>query len=570
MAETRRGLHDGPALSSCSRCGGLVCANYCGRCGERLSPTATTGWFQVQLESTSRRTAVEAARLERYPGPVEHVGARTTVTVESPRQIDWLRNQAPRLLALKNSLVLLPGGRAISPSDPVFACLMGVMESAIRGCMTLKARQAHCAFESTLLPLNEPMKSYSLADQLESAGRPDLARALVLGVLGKLHQQGQKVYCPLFGRALRLTRTDGRNLPYLLAEILEVAGRTPAVFALDQRESLPVDVAELAPESADAQVVLALAMRQRTQAVHPRSLAGYESVQARGPALLFRYCTDVDQRMVDFMVHDGAGQIGERISLQADDVDLFDDGMAVLRVDRRTVSVSEHLASGDQRRCYVGGAWPGVSWQICRWREGWYWVWNEDGAAALLGPDRGWLLTSSHGVSRGNLPVPSATEFNGVLGATRCGDHLLVLSAGGHRLTLLTLSEKGILLGDPPLRTLRELLLQQPARGMCAAAGGKTLVVDQQLVYALCEDLRQATRYGPVEPGAKVFLLGGKAVFEAGHGVKTLGLGQGAHALTFGDVQRLVKRAAVRSHEGEPWGIVDRQGRAPHKSTWGG
>lgn len=564
-------LMGGPLMRTCPRCASLVVANFCGRCGERFVEPTSGAWFRIQVESTARRTAAEFSRLESYPGEAVRVGARQTLTVQTAAEIDWLRNSAPRLLALRNSAILAPGGRRIPSADPVFACSIGVMESGIRGCMTQKARPAHCAFESTVLPLRDPMKSLSLVDQLEGAGRKDLARELVLGVLANLHRQGEKAFCPLFGRVLRLNAADVNVLPMQIAAALAAAIEAPKLLPLGEAPELQVRHGDRPATKPSAAVRLAVALRQRPRAVHPRADGPYDSADIMAGALVLRFATDLQQRMVDVVLPTADGELGERLSLQADDVDIHAGGLAVLKVDKLHLRVTDHEGGNDFSGAWQGGELPaGALWRVRRWRTGTYWVWNDAGALFLLSPERGWLLSALSGQARGNASVPGAAEYSSVRGVVSVEKEVAVLSAGGHRLTFLGIKQGGVPPDEPPLQVTRDLILPHPAREIGSGRGNALIMIDDSLAYGVNTGSGTIDVWGVIDAGTHVSLIGGYAVCEAGSEIRNLGPGHASGGPTWSKLQALVRRATERRPEAESWGLTDRQGRAPHRTTWGG
>ncbi len=569
--QTDVNLMGGCLLPVCSRCASLVLTRFCGRCGERFQDGDDTVWFRIQVESTARRTVDEAARLLGYPGAVERVGARQTLSVGAASQVDWLRSHAPRLLAMRNSAILAPGGRKIASADPVYACAMGVMASGIRGCMTQKARVAHCGFESTILPLRESMRALSLADQLVGLGRKDLSQELVIGLLAGLHRKGQKVYCPLFGRGLRLTAADIKELPDRVAAALASAKGAPRLRPMAESAALPVQHPQAPPGEAGNAVRLALALRQRKLAVHPRAAGAYDGVEHVAGTLVLRFTTDLQQRMVDVVATAADEQMGKRLSLQADDIDIHGNGLAVLRVDKLQIQITDLIAGSDFVGAWQGGALPeGVGWRIRRWGSGWYWVWNDAGALFLLTPERGWLFTSLSGEARALGTVPQSDQYSAVVGVARCGNESFILSAGGHRLTLAAARCEALPAGQPPLRAKRDLILPQAARALGLGLGSKVILHDDDLAYGIDADAASAEVFGTIAAGVRPSLLGGHVVCEGASEVSLLGPGPVAEGPSWAQLEMLLRQATERRPNVETWAILDRQGRPPHRTTWGG
>jgi hypothetical protein len=564
-------LMGGPLLPTCSRCASLVVNTYCGRCGERFEEPGTGAWFHVQVESTARRTAREAALLQKYPGEAQQVGARQTLTVGEAAHIDWLRTSAPRLLAMRNSVILAPGGRRIPSSDPVYSCAIGVMESGIRGCMTQKARAAHCAFESTILPLREPMKSLALADQLESAGRMDLAQELVIGALSRLHREGQKAYCPLFGRALRLKLADVKSLPMLISSALEAAASSPRLLPMADKQALPVSENLLKTAIPGDAVTLALTLKGRGRAIHPRAEGPYDSVDYMAGVVISRFATDSHQRMVDVIAPTTDGEMGKRLSLQADDVDIHRSGLAVLRADKQFLQITDHMGGEECAGSWQGGQLPtDVHWRVRRWRTGWYWVWSDSGALFLLSPERGWLLSSLSGEARGLATVPDCEEFSSVRGVVRMGKETAILSAGGHRLTMVALKEKGIPMGQPPLHVTQDLLLPHPAQAIGLGRGNRLVLHDHHLVYSLNSGASKVELLGTLEAGTAPSLFGGNVVLQGAGESRLMGPGNPTGGPSWVQLEVLLRQATDRHPNLESWTLLDRQGRMPHRTTWGG
>jgi hypothetical protein len=564
-------LMGGPLLPTCSRCASLVVNTYCGRCGERFDEPSTAAWFHVQVESTARRTAREATLLEKYPGEAQRVGARQTLTVGEAAHIDWLRTRAPRLLAMRNSVLLAPGGRRIPSADPVYTCAIGVMESGIRGCMTQKARPAHCAFESTILPLREPMKSLALADQLESAGRKDLAQELVIGALSQLHREGQKAYCPLFGRALRLEAADIKRLPMLISSALESAATSPRIIPIANEPALPTSEQQRVPTKPGDAVKLALALKGRGRAIHPRADGPYDSVDHMAGVVISRFATDSQNRMVDVVAPSSNGEMGKRVSLQADDVDIHRNGLAVLRVDKQYMQIADHMGGEEFAGSWQGGNLPtNVHWRVRRWRTGWYLVWSGSGALFFLGPERGWLLSSLTGEARGLASVPGCEEFSSVRGVVQIGKEVAVLSGGGHRLTLLALKEQGVPMGQPPLHISRDLILPHPAQAMGRGRGNRLVLYDHHVVYCLNGGASKVEVMGKLEAGSANLLFGGIVVCEGPGETRLMGPGQPTGGPTWVQLEVLLRQATDRRPNLESWTLLDRQGRMPHRTTWGG
>ncbi len=564
-------LMGGPLLPTCSRCASLVVNTFCGRCGEKFAAAGKGTWFQVQVESTARRTAREATQLERYPGEAQRVGGRQTLAVGRASHIDWLRTTAPRLLAMRNSVIISPGGRRIASADPVYLCAIGVMESGIRGCMTQKARPAHCSFESTILPLRESMKSLSLADQLEQAGRADLAQALVIGALSQLHRTGQKAYCPLFGRALRLAASDVADLPMLISAALDSAATSPTLLPLADEPALPVKEQLGGPGEPDDAAKLALVLKERERAIHPRADGPYHSLDRMAGTVVSRYATDVGQRMVDVVSPLSDGEMGRRLSLQAEDIDIHGKGIAVLRADKQSLQISDHMGGEEFAGAWQGGELPtDVHWRICRWRTGWYWVWGDSGALFFLSPDRGWLLTSLSGEARGLADVHSPEEFSSVRSVVQIGKEVAILSAGGHRLTFLALKSNGIPVGQPPLQVTKDLIIPNPVTAMGLGRGNRLVLFDHELVYCLNARADKAEVKGKLEGGTFYSLFGGSVVCRGPAGDRLIGPGPPTAGLSPVQLEVLLRQATERRSNLESWTLLDRQGRMPHRTTWGG
>jgi len=472
---------------------------------------------------------------------------------------------------MRNSVILAPGGRRIPSADPVYACAIGVMESGIRGCMTQKARPAHCAFESTILPLREPMKSHSLADQLGESGRADLAQELVIGALSQLHREGLKAYCPLFGRVLRLEEADVKELPHLIAAALEAAASSPRLLPIADGPALPVKQMDSPPAKAGSALQLALTLRQRERAIHPRADGPYDSVDQMAGAVVCRFATDLQQRMVDVVTPSPDGEMGKRLSLQADDIDIHRSGLTVLRVEKRAIQIADHM-SGEE---FVGG-WQGgllptdVRWRVKRWRTGWYWVWSDAGSLFLLTPERGWLLTALSGEARGLSARPNHEEFSSVKGVVRIGKEVAILSAGGHRLTFLAHKLDGVPVGEPPLKMTRDLIIPHPARAIGLGKGSRPLLLDDALVYTVDPRVGEVHVLGPLADGSRPSIFGGYVVSEASSGTSLVGPGHLQGGLTWTQMEVLLRQATERRPNVESWTLLDRQGRLPHRTTWGG
>ncbi len=562
MADRRkaeRDLFGGPYLPTCPSCGAAVVAAYCARCGDRHPEPANDAWFSIVVETSARRALGDTKRLSGYPGRVEERAGRFIIEVERASQIDWLRTHTPRILAAPNTALVTASGRRITPKDPVYPCLLGVMESGIRGCMTQKARAALCDGESALLPLREEMRTYSLSDQLYGNGQEALARELVLGVLCRLHDEGQKLYCPLFGRSLALAPSDAEALPFLLARLCAQRNQAPIV-----RPFLHLEIVRGQYEAAR--------VRARERALHPRATGPYRSVVACGPGILGRYDTEVGQPMVDLVTGGPDGEIADRVVLQADDMDLHEGHLAVLRVDGGMVRIQDYGPEGSTGGLWAGGRLPATDWRVRRWTAGWYWVHSAQGALLLLGPERGWLLSPSSGEGRQHAGSPSASEFSGVIGLVRLGRHVAILSARGHRLTVLEAAGSRVPQGDPPLAAVFDAALPCGAMAIGEAGSDRLLLADDRFVFTLAPARLRVDVLARREPPERVLMLPGRALLSGGQTApRQVGAPAARGAVPpWEQVREQARLAAERGLEGEALGILDRQGRLPHRSTWGG
>ena len=603
-------LFSGPVLAVCPGCAGFVASRFCARCGERLSAPGNA-LFTLRLEKNTRRNALLAKRLMGYPGNWDPKSDPLSVPVERIEEIAALAGRLGSSLKGPNVTLVGNSGQRILPADPVFSCVMGVMDSGIRGCMTQRARPPLCHREAALLPLLEKMQTFSLADLLEDAGRGDLVGELCLGVLSGLSRTPGRGRCPLLGRALRLSAADAEGLPFWLAELEEGADTGamvekffPTVGKRARRRTIAVSLSE----SATAQIPdlcgkACLAARCGDSLLLAGGVAGAEPGGRRPPSAsqpaLWAVSGSTAQPLagsseVAFVHPAGecfaAGHVregnvatidlvtpavGERaavsVGLHLSDFDVFGQAAGALLVVRNRF----HVASCDLESGEVGSeGWQAGEMQAAWWRlllglPGYAWTWNDRGAMALLGPSRGWLLTSAHGGGRHRFEQASGVDFVGVQGVCRSGDTVIaVLSSFGHRLTGISIRVSGDSEAVPVERHW-DLLLPHPAYGVTSDEQGLLYLVGPRRAFVV--DSRSGEVLAGL-PAHGIALVEGGGFWSGGEDSegKLFRIGKSGPPMTGPDLAvAAVQLARACRHEEEIRPILDRAGRLPHRPTWG-
>ena len=550
---------------------------YCARCGEK-SRDFHGAWFILDVGVTSARAARLLKTFNRYPGPVVKVGKFLKFTVSNAAQIDWVREQTGKLLFSAGTSLTGPTGTRCTSDDPVFKCMMGVMDSRLRGCMTQMARPSVCADEAALLPLRETMKNASLADQLHEEKRSDLAQRLTLGVIASLSSRNRSVHCPLFGTALRLLPADRDRLPLLLADLVaeHEAGNMVFPFYPAGRKDTAVPSVQPAhddpgrPPSLKETVVGSIKSKDDGLDKLPR----YHQIKIAEGAVIGSHPRSATVRSVDFLWFEGPDQIAKRTTLHCDSIDISDRVVSVLAVKGNQFRVAEasRKLKVMQLGAWRGGDLPEVEWGLIRNSESHYWVWSHEGAIMYLTPQRGWLLSPVQGHARYRELKSSQDDLSGVVNVCSCGSGIIaVLSAAGHRLTVL----KGLKAeaGDehPPVKRLFDAILPMGTTGMSSEGDGRIQLAfdnrgvklswdrNSQETVVACSSLESIACLGP--GGFLVTEVAGTKVY--GPVSPDVPVDTELETIT----TRLAERAQADSFESLT--ILDRHGRLPHATTWG-
>lgn len=581
-----------------------MCSTYCGACGERVTVREDC-WFAVYLEGGTRRSDAELSRLSRFPGRTEQMHGATVALIDSPEQISWLVERVPGLLASKSVHLVTPSGSRIRPDDPVYSCLLGTRASGIRGCMTQLTRPALCGLEATLLPLREKMKTHSLSDRLESAGQFFEAAVLTLGVIAGLEKRGEKISCPLFGRALRWSSTDAADLPLALGKVKAMRARGPFAQAGSDSQSgrgkrvsrLPGLVELDSPvrgpgrkapphsvRSGASVVLCTLGRSGKAQNPPPAWLFAQGRAEAfdQPPPFLFGHATAGAavlgyRRFPDLltveMVRSGAKGVMREI-VPAADVDCAVGIAAALEVNGNQIRIAVAPSSGEDPRLFIwrGARLSAVWWRLTILAPDMFVVWNALGAAYLLTKKGGWLLSPAAGVGRYRSHTTMAPEFQGVRSLARTGKGTVaVLSAHGH---LLTTVAPGPAPGPgaPPLTVIRERVLPFASPGMTESGTGELLAVDSHTLYTINAGDLAIRHVLPLAAGRSVALVAGGGYVvtegrEANFYLPLHDVGERKDEDCGEQVQAAAERLGGRG--GEPVLIVDRHGRPPTRANWG-
>jgi len=471
--------------------------------------------------------------------------------------------------------------------------------------MTQLTRPALCRVEATVLPLREKMKTHGLADLLELNDRKAEAAILTLGVLAGLEERGEKLRCPLFGRALRWESADAAGLPAALGRVRALREKGPVVLSggagpggPGKRVSeLPGMTSLTSPASGWGETLPAHGVRAGSALVLC-SIGGPNGGATGGRAVVIgdRSVDLIEEPPALLFGHEvaGAAALGyrrfpdlltvellrparsriEREVVPAADVDCLNGAVAALEVNGNQFRVAVTSASGDEPRLFVWRA-AGLTaewWRLRIMDPGTFLVWNAKGALYLLGRRGGWLLSPVSGVGRYRRRDAPVREFQGVVSLVRAGKgRWAALSAHGHLLSVFAAGPPSGP-GEPPLEVMKEAVLPFAAVGLVEGGRGTVLAADSKTLFTLgVTDL--LTRH------VLAVARGSAGALVAGGGYTLTGeRGRSFHLPgTEGDepAPKAFLREALRAADkladrgGEPVPVVDRHGRPPSRANWG-
>jgi len=596
-----RGVMGGAPLHVCPRCSSLYCGAYCGECGEKLEWQGDC-WGALRLDVAARSGLARQEAWRKFPGEWESASGGVRLMLEGPEHLAWVRERMAKGGLERYVSLEGPSGRRILSDEAVFKCAIKYMDSQIRCCMTQRFRTPVCGEESTLLPLWEPRRTSSLADILEEGGDHLGATSLVAGVLWERSVSRQRIYCPLFGRALRFSRRDAEELPARMADVLESRRRQPRSFLLpaqipsrshgvvagEEKDELLVEHRFMLP---------GLTMPAVVQMISPSLVwVGYEGENSRGGLLR---CsgelqplaevgrTHVSQGVVVLQYPNPQGlwvtalatgseeSLSQAVHLSPGvcDVDVRGDRAAALFCTRGRVGVvwlERHSEAASVRRRVSGygvGAIPSTGWRIAIVGQGAVVCWNLSGACMLLTDAGGWMLSPTMNLCA-RLGSVAPLDFVGVKGVVpgRPGEFYL-LSSLGHRLTLLTL-ETSVGGAGAPVRVLMDRAYPLSFRRF-SGGGGSGAIYAQDLVGCCRLDPRSLVPelVGGGANGRVMVVEGGAYALRDDGELRVMSerpLAQGLWAIPLlGEtLQKLPSCGEVKS-------VVDRAGNLPHKGTWG-
>lgn len=582
----------------------MLCRAYCGGCGERLR-VRDDCWFAVYLEGGTRRRNEELKRLSRFPGRTELMHGATLALIDESGQISWLVENVPGLLAANSVHLVAPGGMRIRSDDPVFACLLGTQASGIRGCMTQLTRPALCAVEATLLPLRERMKTHSLADRLEAGGRAADAALLTLGVISDLASAGEKLHCPLFGRALRWAPADAADLPAALGRVRQMRAKGPQALpgpggptGTGKRVArLPGMNRLLVPPRPTGAALPSHGVRASNSLVMCSLKVAEKAGVARSAWMLSEGSADVIEQPPPFLfghsvggaaalgyrrfpdlltvelVRSAGGEVSREV-VPAADIDCVDDTVAALEVNGDEIRVAIASEAGEDPRLFI---WRGAGlsaqwWRLLALSTETFLVWNARGALYLLARRGGWLLSPASGVGRYRSSVLQCPEFQGVRSLVRAGiGGAAILSAHGHLVsTVASGPPPGP--GGAPLKVVKERVLPLAASALAEGGRGELVARDSNALYTLSvRDLR-VRQVIPLSPGSTaVVVAGGGYVLTDGREPRFYlqqAKERGPHPGCVLERMRLVADR-LGGRGGQPVDVVDRHGRLPTRANWG-
>lgn len=598
VTEVREEVMGGPALRVCPRCLGLHARKFCGQCGEKLEWNGEH-WGALRIDVASRSGVARQESWKVYPGQWEAASGGVRLWIDGPEQLAWVRDRLQRGNLERYCSLEGPSGQRIPPDDPVFHCAIRVLDSQIRGCMTQRFRTPACGEESTLLPLSEPQRTFSLCDLLDHEGNHAAAQRLLAGVLWERSARKERVYCPLFGRALRLAPRDSEELPGRMTDLANARREGPLVLPVrgaafrrgaalvvpdpefeGQRYHLPgsglpawvvptrsgrvavgsagTGLGSLVGPGANGKLVVPAGAR-----VH-RTL-GALVVQYANPQGLWvtALATNPDAPLSD-AVHLAPGVA---------DVDARGERSVALILARGRLTLV-WVTRGAKKPVavwgYSVGALPSTGWRVQILSETAVGAWNVSGASLLLKQEGGWALSPvASTTARLRDPKPNQVDIAGVVGAVPGSQgEWVLLSSLGHRLTKLGL-DRTVKWPDPPVRIVQDVVLPFSARRLSGGSGRNLYLDDLFGGFKVSSHMLEPESYLPGTPEAQVMALdGGGFVVRRPEQLEVLYGPVATQESWFVEsmAENTVRPPAVAEYKG----VFDRFGYLPHKVTWGG
>lgn len=587
----------GAGLRVCPRCSSLFGRKFCGVCGERMEWFGQH-WAALRIDVASRSGVARQESWKVYPGEWESASGGVRLWIDGPDHLAWVRDRLQRGSLERYASLEGPSGRRVSPDDPVFRCAVRVLDSQIRGCMTQRFRSPVCGEESTLLPLCEPRRTCSLCDLLDHHENHAAAQRLLAGVLWERSQRKEKIYCPLFGRALRITAKDAEELPARMADlvaarregpmVLPVKGAPHRMSAKAQGENHPLLVVSGWPgSSVPAWVCPAPGGAVAVGAggggrCHVLGSGAQEGLELPGNARAHRadgvmvvQYANPQGLWVTALVTDASASLSDAVHLSpgVSDVDVRGDrAVALLTQKGRLQLIWVHRGAKPvaSNWGYSVGSIPSTGWRVHILAQDAALAWNQSGALALLRPEGGWLLSPVAASSaRLREPKESLLDLVGVLAAVpQDRGEFVVLSSLGHRITRLVL-DRSVKWPDAPVRMLQDAVLPFSARHMTGRPGTRLFLEDSFGGMEVSPVTLEPLGALPGQTGRTVTVAeGGGFCCRIPNGLELYQLGTHSQETWF--VKMLSDAVARPPAVVEYPSVADRYGYLPHKVTWGG
>jgi hypothetical protein len=589
----------GAPFWACGACGSVRTARYCSVCGEKV-PRERERW--LTLSATPGEATARKGRqiLDSWPGRAQIEPDRWGLHVERASDLQWLADKGGSLPGMRQAVMTGASGWELAADDPIFACLLGTVDSSIRGCMTQKARASACGELASLLPLCEKMTTYSLADLLELAGRKKEAELLTLGVILQMERGDARRSCPLFGRALRLGPADVDRM-HLLFSLLEGKEEEGPVVAGSGRPKLRrggglvgttvsgIGGRALAVEAGPQSLLCHSGRQIMCASVSKRNRTGLSLYSESGDLLSRCQASgEVDfvhpadgvfvagvrrsrgLRGVHLVQGDADSEVSVSATLPVCDLSRWNGVTACVEVYGATVRVASADEKGDLRlAAWRGRMLSGTRWMLHVVGTRRFLIWSDAGAMALLGPGKGWLLTPASGDARYPDQRIDAPHFNRVRHVLRLSQRTFaVLADGGHSVSLLTVQDgPGTL--EVPASCDRRLILPVPAAELSGDGGDLLFLRDQMRLYSMRVSTGEARHWQPLgdDAGGRVMVGGGWHYRGPVPHLVLPGRASSSRGWLL-DVSEKLADLLGQKH-GETHRIVDRLGRRPDKSSWG-
>lgn len=587
----------GAGLRVCPRCSSLFGRKFCGVCGERMEWYGQH-WAALRIDVASRSGVAKQETWKVYPGEWESASGGVRLWIDGPDHLAWVRDRLQRGSLERYASLEGPSGRRISPDDPVFRCAVRVLDSQIRGCMTQRFRSPVCGEESTLLPLSEPRRTLSLCDLLDHYENHAAAQRLLAGVLWERSQRKEKVYCPLFGRALRISAKDADDLPGRMTDL--VAARREGPLVLPVKGAPHRSNAKASQDTTAMQKVTGWSgsavpawvcpvpggpvavgagggghcLVLGTESGEGLELPGNSRVHRAEGVLVVQYANP-QGLWVTALVTDAAAPLSDAIHLSpgASDVDVRGDKAVALVTQKgrlQLVWVHRGGRPGVSTWGYSVGALPSTGWRIHILTDDAVLLWNQSGALGLLKPEGGWLLSPVASTSaRLREPKESLLDLVGVVSAVpQDRGEFLVLSSLGHRVTKLTL-DRSVKWPDAPVRIVQDAVLPFSAQRMTGRPGTRLFLEDSFGGMELSPVTLEPLGALPGQPGRSVMAVeGGGFSIRVPNGLELVQVGTHSNDSWF--AKPLADAVARPPAAAEHPSVADRYGYLPHKVTWGG